>query len=78
MITAVPSFLAVTSPLVALTVATPVELLVNFMLYDAVPLGNVGFRSKVSPTPRVTAVLLSVTFVGAFFTVTVQVAFLPL
>lgn len=77
-ITVVPAFFAVIIPPLALTVATLELLLVYLTLYEAVPLGSELLKSKVSPTPTVSFVLLSEILLGAFLTVTTQVAFLPL
>ena len=83
-ILAVPAPTAVTRP-VLFTVATLVLSLVHVRL-ETVPAGSVATSCRVSPALRVALVWSSVTFLGAlasssppfFFTVTTQVAFLPL
>ena len=76
MILAEPVFTAVTRPF-SLTLAT--ALLALFQVSsEVVPFGSVAFSWMLSPGARVTAVGLTVTLPGALFTVTVQLAFLPL
>ena len=67
---AVPGATAVTRPFPS-TVATPSALLVQVRA-DAVLFGSVAFSCRVPPTSRFASVTSRVTFVGAFFTVTVQ------
>lgn len=78
MITAVPTPLEVITPPTEVTVATSGLLLENSTLYAASLLGSAVLRSNSSPTPSVMLALLRESLAGAFLTVTVQVAVLPL
>ena len=75
MTVAVPALTAVTVPSAATSAMDSSE--VVQVIAEAVPEGSVAFTRVSCSSPRVTD-LVTLTLDGAFFTVTLQVAFLPL